>query len=70
MWISLVSAQITAAYTYDTVQAPPATVFLQDLQDQIPTACLFTVGLPQNVQVYLACWVISIFLTCFRKDAP
>jgi hypothetical protein len=56
--------------TYDTVYAPPATVFLQDLQSQIPTECLLTVVFPQNVQTYLACCVISIFLTCFRREAP
>ena len=56
--------------TYETVQAPPATVFLHDPQFQIPTECRFTVFLPQNVQMYRACWVISIFLTCFRSDAP
>lgn len=37
--------------TYDTVQAPPATVFLHDLQLHIPTECRFTVVLPQNVHV-------------------
>ena len=56
--------------TYETVHAPPATVFLQALQVQIPTECRFTVFLPQKVQVYLACCVISIFLTCFRSEAP
>lgn len=56
--------------TYETVHAPPATVFLHDLHVQIPTECLFTVVLPQNVQVYRACWVISIFLTCLRNEAP
>lgn len=25
---------------------------------------------PQNVHVYLECWVISIFLTIFRNEAP
>lgn len=25
---------------------------------------------PQNVQTYLACCVISIFLTCLRREAP
>lgn len=49
--------------TYDTVQAPPATVFLHALQLHIPTECRFTVVLPQNVQVYRACCDISIFLT-------
>ena len=62
MWANLL--------TYDTVYAPPATVFLHALQLQIPTECLLTVVLPQNVQVYLACCVISIFLTCFRNEAP
>ena len=56
--------------TYETVQAPPATVFLQEPQLQMPTECRFTVFLPQNVQMYRACWVISIFLTCFRSEAP
>jgi hypothetical protein len=56
--------------TYDTVYAPPATVLWHDLQFQIPTECLLTVVFPQKVQTYLACWVISIFLTCFRREAP
>lgn len=57
-------------YTYETVHAPPATVFLHPLQFQMPTECRFTVFLPQKVQTYRACCVISIFLTCFRRDAP
>ena len=36
--------------THETVHAPPATVFLQPRHFQIPTECLFTVVLPQNVQ--------------------
>lgn len=56
--------------TYDTVYAPPATVLWQARQFQIPTECLLTVVFPQKVQTYLACWVISIFLTCFRREAP
>ena len=35
--------------TYETVHAPPATVFLQPLHFQMPTACRLTVFLPQNV---------------------
>jgi hypothetical protein len=35
---------------------------------------LFNVSLqqtfPQNVHVYLECWVISIFLTIFLNEAP
>lgn len=56
--------------TYDTLQAPPATVFLHDLQLHIPTECRFTVFLPQKVHVYRACCEISIFFTCFRREAP
>lgn len=37
--------------TYDTVHAPPATVFLQLLQLQMPTLCRLTVVLPQKVHV-------------------
>jgi hypothetical protein len=29
-----------------------------------------TVFLPQKVQMYRECWVISIFFTCLRKEAP
>lgn len=57
-------------FTYETVHAPPATVFLHPLQVQMPTECRLTVFLPQNVQTYRACCVISIFLTCFRREAP
>src|SRR5436190_3343041 len=56
--------------TYETIQAPPATVFLQDRHSQMPTALRFTEFFPQNVQMYRACWVISIFFTCFRNEAP
>merc|ERR1711931_481450 len=52
------------------VQAPPATVFIQDPQCQMPTARLFILVLPQNEQVYLACWLISIFFTILRSEAP
>lgn len=61
---------VAAAAGVETVHAPPATVFRQGRHTQMPTACRFTVFLPQKVQMYRACWVISIFLTCFRKDAP
>jgi len=62
--------RIAAAAGVDTVYAPPATVLWHDLQFQMPTECLLTVVFPQKVQTYLACWVISIFLTCFRREAP
>ena len=45
-------------------------VRLQPLQFQIPVEWRLTVTLPQKVQVYLACWVISIFFTCLRREAP
>jgi hypothetical protein len=61
---------VAAAAGVETTQAPPATVFLQDRHFQIPTDVRFTVVFPQKVQVYLACWVISIFLTCLRREAP
>ena len=61
---------IALLLTYETVQAPPAIVFWQPLHFQMPTECRLTVFLPQNVQMYRACWVISIFLTCFRREAP
>merc|ERR1719348_1015818 len=51
-------------------QAPPATVFLHDLHFQIPTAERFIASLPQNLHVYLACWLTSIFLAIFLRDAP
>lgn len=47
-----------------------ATVRLQDLQSQMPTEWRLTLVLPQKVHTYLACWVISIFLTDFRREAP
>jgi hypothetical protein len=81
-----------AAVVVETDQAPPAIVFLQAEQCQIPTAVLLTESysiwkpstflihpkkvykivqtLPQKVHVYRACWEISIFLTCLRREAP
>jgi hypothetical protein len=53
-----------------TVQAPPATVLLQALHFQIPTAERLTASLPQKAQVYRACWEISIFLAIFLNEAP
>ena len=38
-----------AAAVVDTVQAPPAIVFLQALHDQIPTAFLFTESYAGNL---------------------
>jgi len=40
------------------------------LHDQMPTAARFTEYFPQKLQKYLECWDTSIFLTCFRRDAP
>ena len=69
-WRVSPSSRSSPILTYETVHAPPATVFLQPLHFQIPTECRLTVFFPQNVQTYRACWVISIFLTCLRRDAP
>lgn len=63
-------SRVKKAATYETVQAPPATLFLQALHSQIPTDLRLTVFLPQNVQAYRACWLTSIFFTCFRSEAP
>jgi len=60
---------VTAAVV-DGAHAPPATTFLQGLQFQIPTQDRFIVSFPQKLQVYFACWLTSIFLTIFRKEAP
>lgn len=55
-----------------TLHAPPAMLLLQvfALHFQIPTAVLLTEFLPQNGHVYMACWAISIFFTCFRSEEP
>ena len=66
----LCKSSLAFGKTYETVQAPPATHFLQERHSQIPTAVLLTEFLPQNVQTYRACWVISIFFTCLRREAP
>jgi hypothetical protein len=59
-----------AAVAVDTEYAPPATVFLHALHVHMPTTPLRTLSLPQNVHVYFACCVISIFLICLRNEAP
>ena len=59
-----------AAAVVEYTQAPPATVFLQALQFQMPTQFLFIDCFPQKVQVYLECWVTSIFFTILRREAP
>lgn len=51
---TLVSGELVEPFrvvTYETVQAPPATVLSQDLQFQIPTAVRLTEFFPQKVQV-------------------
>lgn len=52
------------------VYAPPAWILLQALHFQMPTAERFTLYLPQKLQKYLECWLTSIFLICFRSEAP
>ena len=59
-----------AAAVVLTAYAPPATVFLQALQDQIPTQVLFIASLPQKLHVYFECCEISIFFIILRKEAP
>jgi hypothetical protein len=61
---------MVAAAAVETVYAPPATDFLQDLQDQIPVASLLTDFLPQKEQSYLACCWISSFLHCLLNEEP
>jgi hypothetical protein len=53
-----------------TVHAPPAITLWHPLHFQIPTAVRLTLSFPQKVQVYVACWVISIFFTVLRNEAP
>jgi hypothetical protein len=43
-----------AAAVVETVQAPPAVVFLHALQCQIPTAVRLTESLPQKVHLHAA----------------
>ena len=52
------------------VYAPPAWILLQALHFQMPTAERLTLYLPQKLQKYLECWLTSIFLICFRSEAP
>ena len=70
--LSLIATHLrtVAAAVVETVHAPPATVFLQALHSQIPTAVRLTESLPQKVHVYRARWLISIFLDSFRREAP
>jgi len=58
-----------AAVVVETDQAPPAIVFLQAEQCQIPTAVLLTESLPQKVHVYRACCDISIFFDLFTQGS-
>jgi hypothetical protein len=51
MELGVAKVKMVARETYETVQAPPATVFLQDLHSQIPTAVRLTEFFPQKVQV-------------------
>ena len=51
-----------AAAVVETVQAPPAVVFLHALQCQIPTAVRLTESLPQKVHLERGGRGISTFL--------
>ena len=59
-----------AAWAVLSTYAPPATIFRQAPQDQMPTTDRFTESLPQKTHVYFECWLISIFFTCLRREAP
>ena len=59
-----------AACAVFSVYAPPAMTFLQPPQFQMPVAVRFTESFPQKTHVYFECWLISIFFTCFRSEAP
>jgi hypothetical protein len=52
--------------THDTCQAPPATVFLHALHDQMPIECRLTVFLPQNEHAVAA----SALCTQTTKSPP
>jgi len=66
---AMVERTVTAEGVLSTY-APPAMVFLQDLHFQIPVTWRLMASLPQNVQWYLLCWVVSIFFTSLRRVEP
>ena len=45
-------------------------IFWQLPHFQTPTTERFTLSFPQKTQVNLECWLISIFFTCLRREAP
>ena len=53
-----------------SMYAPPAITFRQEPHFQMPVAWRFTLSLPQKTHVYFECWLISIFLTPLRSEAP
>lgn len=57
----------TPQVTYFSVQAPPAMVFPQEVQCQIPTACRLKRNLPHQWQKCFAFFEISIFFTLIAK---
>ena len=59
-----------AACAVARMYAPPATVFLQLAQCQMPTTVRLTLSLPQKTHVYFECWLTSIFLTTLRSEEP
>ena len=64
------AVRVVMAAGVDKTYAPPAINFLHAEQFQIPVAFLFTVSFPQKTQLYLECWVTSIFLITFLNVAP
>lgn len=55
-----------------TDHAPPAIVFphVLAMHFQMPTASRLTLLFPQKEHVYFIRCAISMFLACFRSDAP
>lgn len=49
------------------IQDPPATVAVKEPQCQMTVAPIIILVLPQRI---LVCWLISIFVTIFWREAP
>merc|ERR1712184_150979 len=58
------------AVTVSGTEAPPLILIPDFLHSQIPTECRFKVSLPVYGLVYRLCWLTSIRLMSFRREAP
>lgn len=67
---SLLRVNFTVMEVVLQVQAPPATISMQEPQGQTPIARLVVLVLPQKEQVYQALWLSSTFFTISLKEAP